>query len=368
MLIYKAFRFRLYPTPAQRARLERWEFALRWLWNLANEQRELGLARCGEDRVFVHYASQNRDLTLLRNLYPWLSDVPSPLCQSVLRDLETAWRQHYRGGSRPRYKARAKDHRTAMRCDNASLFRFDSGGLEQFPKLGRIKAVLHRNIIGKAKTCALIREEDQWFVSVTCQLDVPTPAPRRAPSIGIAPIEGGLFAMSNGVVVAVPQNLQRTGVQLKRARRTALRRQKGSRRHGKARLRVARLKRRALRQLDHVLHTESRKVADSQGTVAIRIVPITVRSSTETFKARAAWFKFRSLLKYKLTWTGGRLIEIDPQQSVELRHPDGVDAAVEVLSACESLVPARGGLEPANRESVASQGRKRSRQAHNALP
>jgi len=43
--VNKAFRFRVYPTPSQLARLAAWDDALRFLWNLALEQRLMGQAR-----------------------------------------------------------------------------------------------------------------------------------------------------------------------------------------------------------------------------------------------------------------------------------------------------------------------------------
>ena len=45
MLVRKGFRFRIYPTREQAATLVRWESTLRFLWNIANEQRLIGLAR-----------------------------------------------------------------------------------------------------------------------------------------------------------------------------------------------------------------------------------------------------------------------------------------------------------------------------------
>ena len=42
---YRAFVYRIYPTKEQEDRLLRWEGTLRFLWNLAHEQRLLGLAK-----------------------------------------------------------------------------------------------------------------------------------------------------------------------------------------------------------------------------------------------------------------------------------------------------------------------------------
>ncbi len=354
MLIHKAFRFRFYPTPAQRARLALWETALRWLWNLANEQRQIGLARSGRDKVYVRYAAQNRELTALRSEYAWLSDVPADLCQSVLKDLDTAWQRHFSGMTRvPRYKSRAKDHRPALRCEAPKRFRLDSAGIEQFPKLGRLKTVMHRPIEGVAKTCALVREGDQWFVSVTCRIDVSPPAPRSSPSIGIARVTGGFYATSTGELVAKPVNIDRTLAQLERAQRTLERRKKGSQRSGRARQQIVRLQGRVRRQRAHALHVESKRLADSQGNVVIDRRS-TIAGCVGPGVSDTDWHTFASLLEYKLAWAGGRLIENTqphpPTAQGESEHGTssvgGVAAAISILSAWESHVPARGRQGP----------------------
>ena len=63
MLVRKGFRFRLYPTSRQAADLDRWENALRFLWNLANEQRLIGLARPRDERKYVTAFDQINELT-----------------------------------------------------------------------------------------------------------------------------------------------------------------------------------------------------------------------------------------------------------------------------------------------------------------
>ena len=45
MVSRRGFRYRIYPTPKQETLLRQWEGALRVLWNIANEQRRLYLAR-----------------------------------------------------------------------------------------------------------------------------------------------------------------------------------------------------------------------------------------------------------------------------------------------------------------------------------
>lgn len=86
-VIYRAKVYRLNPTPSQEDTLGRWVGAVRFLYNLALEQRR-DWWRAG--RRF-NYITQSRELTLLRQEVDWLADAPrQSLCQA-LRDLDSAF-------------------------------------------------------------------------------------------------------------------------------------------------------------------------------------------------------------------------------------------------------------------------------------
>lgn len=85
MRSYRRFRFRVYPTREQEERLVRWESALRFLWNLANEQRLMGMARTKGDRRYPSAYDQQKELTDLRAELSWLADVPRNVCAQLRR-------------------------------------------------------------------------------------------------------------------------------------------------------------------------------------------------------------------------------------------------------------------------------------------
>src|SRR3990172_5778546 len=96
MLVHKAFRFRVYPTQQQETTLLRWEGSLRFLWNLANEQRRMGLARPEDERRYPTPLHQIKPLTELRAEVPWLADVPRNVCAQLLVELDKAWQRCFK--------------------------------------------------------------------------------------------------------------------------------------------------------------------------------------------------------------------------------------------------------------------------------
>ena len=91
MRVSKAFRYRVYLTIQQVARVAGWENALRFLWNLALEQRLMGLARPKGERRYPTAFDQINELTELRAACSWLADVPRNVCAQLLVELDRAW-------------------------------------------------------------------------------------------------------------------------------------------------------------------------------------------------------------------------------------------------------------------------------------
>lgn len=80
MKVHKSFRYRIYPTIGQAEALTRWTDGLRFLWNLANEQRLRGMARPRSERRYFSLPEQQRQFTELRHSEPWLKSCASATC------------------------------------------------------------------------------------------------------------------------------------------------------------------------------------------------------------------------------------------------------------------------------------------------
>jgi putative transposase len=326
--VSKAFRYRVYPTSKQVARLYAWESALRTLWNVALEQRKLGLARPKDERVYPTAFDQINNLTELRAELPWLADVPRNVCAQVLVELDRAWQRCFAKLARaPRWKKKGRDslsfcepHPKAWRLDGAHV---------RFPKLGTLRTVLHRTLEGKPKTCTLKRDGNQWFVSIVCEIDRPEPLPRNEPVVAIDRGVVNLVGDSDGRLVPSERFYRAALKRLAHAQRIVSRRQKGSRNREKAKIRVTVLHRKVRRQREHVLHNLSREYANSHGVVVMERLQIGNMVKANRGLARgildAAWGRFATMLGYKLQWNGGRLEE------------EVAAYSSQTCSACESV-------------------------------
>lgn len=327
VLIRKSFRYRVYPTPAQVDRLTRWEDALRFLWNIAHEQRLLGLARPKCEQRYPTAFDQMQELTDLRAELYWLADVPRNVSAQTLVELDRAWQRCFgQLGHTPLWKRKGRcapglcePHPKAWRLNGTAL---------RFPKLGPMRAVIHRPLEGKPKTCTLKRDGDQWYASILCEIEVADPTPRPEPVVAIDRGVANVVADSDGRIVEGPRFYEKALRRLAHAQRAVSRKQKGSSNQKEAKLRVARIHRKVRRQREHFTHVLTSGYAKSHGTVVVERLNIAgmTRSASGTIEKPgrnvaqksglnrgildASWGRLVEQLRYKLTWSGGTLIEV----------------------------------------------------------
>jgi len=312
VLVRKGFRFRLYPDREQTAVLIRWESTLRCLWNLANEQRLIGLSRPRDERKYVSAFDQINELTELRAEFPWIAEVPRNVCAQLLVELDKAWQRCFKKlADQPRWKRKGRD-RLGVCEPHPKVWKL-AGGKLHFPKLGSLKIVSHRQLEGKAKTCTILRDGDQWFASILCENEIPDPSPRVEPIVAIDRGVVNLLADSDGNKVPNPAHLERALKRLRHAQRRVSRRKKGSKNRTRALDCVNRIHRKIRRQRDHVLHELSAAYAKSHGTVVVEKLNVQGMLKNHCLARRiagAGWSKFVTMLQYKLVWNGGRVVEV----------------------------------------------------------
>lgn len=341
MNIRKGFRYRVYPSASQIARTGQWEGALRFLWNLALEQKRMGLARPRGEKVYPSAFDQIKELTELRAALPWLADVPRNVCAQLLVELDKSWQRCFKKLARvPRWKRKGRDslsfsepHPKAWRLDGSTL---------RFPKLGNLRTVVHRPLEGKPKSCTLRQEAGQWFASIVCDVEMADPVPRAGPVVAIDRGVVNVVGDSDGRLVPSPRFYKEAMSRLARAQRSVSRKKKGSKNREKAKARVAVLHRKIGRRRDHFLHGLSNDYAKSHGVVVLEKLTIGNMVQASRGLARgildAGWGQMAWMLDYKLTWKGGRVeyesAAFSSQTCSECGHVDAKSRVSQSVFRC----------------------------------
>jgi putative transposase len=326
--VHRAFVYRIYPSPEQEQRLLRWEGTLRFLWNLAHEQRLLGLARSKSERVYPSWYDQKKELTDLREEHEWLADMSRDAQDQMLQSLDRAWDRCFkRKGGKPGFKSKSK-HVMGIASSNPESFGIE-GDRFKFPKLGEMRIVQHRPLEGAQRRATIRRDVDQWFVSIMCQAEVKDHVQKDTMSVvGIDRGVTNAIADSSGILVPRPDFLDDGQRKIARLQKQLSRKERGSKRKEKLKNRIARAHRKLRRQREHFLNVESYRYVKNHDVVVVEDLDIanmtksakgTVEEPGKNVKQKSGlnrsilsigWGQFVQLLEQKAARFGTKVVKV----------------------------------------------------------
>jgi len=226
--------------------------------------------------------------------------------QQALRDLERAFQAFFRrvrsGEPKkgfPRFKSKKTD---PLRFRMPQRVRI-TGSFIRVPKIGLIKAIVHRPIAGVTKSATFKQEPDgHWYACLFVEQRAPELQPRSVREhVGVDVGLKAFAVLSNGERITNPRFYRTQMRKLARAQRALARKQKDSRNRGKARRKVARLHQKIANQRNNFLHKLSTNLVRRFDLVSIEDLSIRglARTKLSTSVVDAGWGMFRQFLIYK---------------------------------------------------------------------
>ncbi len=308
-VMYKAYKFRIYPNAEQEIALAKSFGCCRWFWNYS-------LNLCQET-----YKATGKGLTRgyiqgllpgLKKEYEWLTDAYSQCLQVVALNLSQAYQNFFEKRAKyPRYKSK-HGRQSISYPANVKL----EGDYLKLPKIGLVHCVCHREFEGTIKTVTISKNPDgKYFASVLVDDGQETPQPlTEGKAIGI---DVGLthFAItSNGSKYDNPRHFAKHQRNLKRKQQKLSRKKKGSNSRQKARRLVAKIHSKIARCREDFLHKLSRKIVNENQVIAVE--NLNVKGMVRNHNLAKAisdcgWGMFCTMLKYKAENEGKTYIEVD---------------------------------------------------------
>jgi len=313
MDIKRAYKYRFYPTAEQEMLLAKTFGCVRFVYNHMLQVR----SEAWTDRQErIGYSETSALLTALKKTpeYDWLNEVSSVPVQQALRHLETAFKHFFaKRAGYPAYKS--KSGRQAAEY-TASGFRWDDNTLKLAKMDDPLDIRWSRKIPKAAKLTTVTVSKDpagRYFVSLLCDDAVAAKPPVNG-QIGIDLGLTFLNTLSTGEKIEGAKAFRKHKAHLAKLQRQLRKKQKGSNRRAKLKLKIARLHARITDIRRDFLHKLTTWLIHENQVIAVESLSVKALQK-EPWIARlladAAWYEFVRQLEYKAKWYGRTLIRID---------------------------------------------------------
>ncbi|MEN6532618.1 MAG: transposase [Bryobacteraceae bacterium] len=330
----KTFKYRLFPTRAQRTALQKQLDCCRWAYNKGLETRRDAWQ---ERQESVSRYDTFGLLTQWKRDEPWLREGHAQAMQEALTRLDLAFQAFFRrvkAGQNPGYpRFRGKDRYDSFTYpQERSNWRFLDDGHLRLSKIGVVKIKMHRPIEGQAKTLTIRRDAvGNWYACFSCIVE-PKPLPV---SNEMAGVDLGLTTfgvLSNGETIPRQRWMKRDAKDVARLQRKKERFTKGSPERHKAIHALQHAYQRSTNRRTNFAHQESRKLVNRYGLLAFEDLDIQDMQSNGNHVinrgiADVAWNRFVQFTSYKAAEAGRVCLLVNPR------------GTTQECSGCGAVVP-----------------------------
>jgi putative transposase len=310
----KAFKYRIYPTKDQEEFLKVHFGACRFVYNWALEQKiktyqqsKKSISRFDLQKILVHEVKP-------ANI--WLKTINSQALLASLVNVESAFTKFFREKTGfPNFKSR-KNPVQSFHLPQHYTVDFEENTIK-LPKIGYIKAVLHRQFEGEMKTATVSKSNTgKYYISILVENGKELPIKNEFSDSTTVGIDVGIkdFAvLSNGEKVENPKYLKNSLKRMKCLQKRVSRKVKGSNNRYKT-----------IRLLSKIHEKISNQRNDFQHKLSFRLICENQAISLETLNVKgmvknhclaqcisdAGWSSFVNKLQYKAECYGKTILRI----------------------------------------------------------
>ncbi|WP_319422544.1 RNA-guided endonuclease InsQ/TnpB family protein [Pleurocapsa sp. FMAR1] len=302
---------RLYPSSEQQLSLAKAFGSCRYIWNFCLAENNRIYKETGKG---ISAITMKKWIPQLKKneKTKWLKETYSQCLQSSVINLGIAYKNFFeKRGGYPSFKSRY-GKQSLQYPQNVKVI--DSG--LNFPKIGEIKANIHRSFDGELKTVTVSKTKtNKYYASLLFDNGLPEPESNiNGKVLGIDLGISSYCITSDGSKYDNPHHFKKHEHNLKRKQQKLSRKQKGSNSRNKATRLVARAHEKISNARQDFLHKLSRKLVDKNQVIVCE--NLNIKGMVRNHKLAKAisncgWGMFLNFLKCKCKQEGKVFLQID---------------------------------------------------------
>ncbi|EGT7895944.1 IS200/IS605 family element transposase accessory protein TnpB [Salmonella enterica] len=332
MLILKAYKFRLEPTPEQSQRLRQLCGCARFVWNL-------GLAETkripGSGEKLPSAFELNRMLTVWKKMpgHIFLQDAYTDNLQQKVKDLHAAWKRCFDkklAAKAPVWK-RKNEGRDSIRFVNFEKYcRLENRRVKLPSGLGWVKFRQSQRVNGKIKNATISQLAGQWYISFQVEVETAEPNHTSTTTVGLDAGVTKLATLSDGTVYQPVNSFKASQRKLATLQRQLSRKVRFSSNWQKQKRKVQRLHSHIANIRRDYLHKVTSEISKNHAMIVIEDLKVSNMSKSakgtaeqhgRNVKAKSGlnrsildqgWYEMRRQLEYKQLWRGGQVLAVPP--------------------------------------------------------
>ena len=303
--MYKAFKYRMYPTEPQKELIAKHIGSSRFVYNLALETKNAAYIGAKHNYSAFDLVKQ---LPELKKELPWLKEVNSQSLQQAIQNMDIAFKKFFKGAGFPKFKK--KSNKGSFPIPQNVIIENDLLIIPKFKE--GIKMSLHRPTKGTIKSATIsVTPTGKYFVSILCETGEtikPKATIEENTSVGIDLGIKTFLVTSDGECFDNPKFLRKAQSKLKYVQRK-FSKHKGKRTKNK----LAKLHEKVANQRKDFLHKTSTKLIRENQTICLETLAVKNMVKNHNLAqaiSDVSWSTFVSMLEYKAEWYGKNILRI----------------------------------------------------------
>ena len=317
MLIYKTYKFRMYPDLDQVQKLNSFLGTKRFIYNYYLNEKE--------KNKNLTFNQMKQDLVFLKDKHHWLKEVDDYILLNALDDLENAYKRFYNKLSgKPKHKSynSIQTYRTSCKKDKKGITNIKvdlENNVIKLPKLDEIKIKGYRKLKEfnlKIINATVLKEAGKYYVLVLVLENLKT-EPLKMPKsiVGVDLGVKDIITTSNGLKIHKIDELKKLENKLKGLNKWLSRSKLGSKNHYKIILKIEKINQKIKnirKTYNHLITTNLIKENDIIVIENLKINPMIIDAKDKIAKYlyNTSLNEIIHNLRYKATWYNKKIYQV----------------------------------------------------------